>query len=82
MTKRKTPPIQVRGRRPKISAYRRLERELANVRDALGTAATHYTEALQALNDLFAHYDRGIPSGWTHADSLAIERIRKIAEGK
>lgn len=83
MTKRKFPPVQVRGRRRKmISPYRRVEQELADCRNALVIAAEHYTEAVQALNDLFVYYDAGVPSGWTRADSLAIERIRKIAEGK
>lgn len=80
MTKRKRPPVQVRGLRWKISPYKRLEAELANARDALGTAATNYTEALQALVDLLDYYDHP-RAGWTHADSRAIERIRKIAEG-
>jgi hypothetical protein len=82
MTKRRTPRAQVRGRRPKTSPYKRLEQELANCRNALGTAATNYTDALQALMDLLGYYDRPGRSDWTHADSLLIERIRKIAEGK
>jgi len=66
-------------RRP--NAYRRLEAELANARDALGTAATKYTETLQALIDLLGYYDRPDGRGnWTHADTLALERIRKAAQ--
>src|SRR6266849_5351722 len=57
MMKRKTPRRRRRWmRRP--NAYRRLEAELANARDALGTAATKYTETLQALIDLLGYYDR------------------------
>lgn len=69
-----------RGRLRKSSPYKRLEQELANARDALRIAATSYTEALQALIDLLAYYDRN-RSNWTHADTLAIERIRAIARG-
>lgn len=76
MTTRKT---RRHRRRKKISPYRRLEAELANCRDALGTAATSYTEALQALIDLLDYYDHP-RSGWTRADSLVIERIRKVAK--
>lgn len=78
MTKRKSRKARIRGC-PKLSPYGRLENELKNARDALGIAATKYTETLQALLDLLDYYDHP-RAGWTHADTLAIERIRKAAQ--
>jgi hypothetical protein len=80
VTARKHPPVQVRGRRAKISPYKRLEDELANTRDALTSAATNYTDALQALTDLLVFYDHP-PASWTHADAVKIARIRATARG-
>ena len=67
---------------PKLSPYGRLENELLNTRVALKQAATAYTDALQALTDLLGYWDRPDRSGWTHSDTLALARIRKIAEGR
>jgi len=84
MTRRKSPPVQVKARRGirRPNAYRRLEDELQNTRHALEQAATAYTDALQALTDLLGYWDRPDRSGWTHSDTLALARIRKIAEGR
>jgi len=57
MTKRKNPPVQVRGRRPRISAFKRVETELANTRTALTEAAEKYVTALQALTETIAMLD-------------------------
>lgn len=79
MTKRKRPPVQVRGgRRRRLSPYKRLEQELRDTRNALMGAATSYTETLQALVDLVDYFDHPRP-GWTAKDVLRLAEIRKAA---
>jgi len=82
------PPRRRRDRIVRLSPYKRVEQELANTRDALGTAATNYTDALQALADAIAMLDASSFGGGkmyrclTPIELTRLEQIRRIAEGK
>jgi hypothetical protein len=65
----------------RTSAYRRLEKQLKDTQDALGNAATAYTEALQALIDTIAMLDAsGFGAGRLYRclTPLELERLDEI----
>lgn len=82
------PARRRRDRIVRLSPYKRLERELANSREALTTAATLYTDALQALMDAIAMLDASSFGGGktyrclTPLELTRLEEIRRVAEGK
>jgi len=71
----------VKRKRPKrLSPYRRLERELANSREALASAVNEYTKVLAGLMLLLKRYDELLAgkSTWTHADAQEMAALREL----